>query len=134
MNTNENTQNGKERDILEQNYLRENPYTLPQNYFAKVEDSVREKIKGEAKAPKGIRLADAVKTCTAFAAVFAIVFGLGYGAMYFTGTAKKQQPNELYSQTEPSVPANTLEDADINYIEQYLIESNVSIATLASLE
>ncbi len=133
MNTNKDIQNGKERDILQQEYLRENPYTLPQNYFAAVEDAVREKIHG--KPAKESALLNGIKTCTAFAAVFAIVFGLGYGAMHLTGTADYNNTQEqILSQSDPIPQIDSLESTDTDYIEQYLIDSNVSIATLASLE
>ncbi len=133
MNTNKDIQNGKERDILRQEYLKENPYTLPQNYFATVEDAVREKIHG--KPAKESAILNGIKTCTAFAAVFAIVFGLGYGAMYLTGTDEyNNTPEQILSQSEPAAQIDPLESSDTDYIEQYLIDSNVSIATLASLE
>ncbi len=137
MNDNINIQNGKERDILQQEHLRENPYGLPQNYFAAVEDAVREKIHG--KPSKAEQLRNGFQTCVAFASVFAIVFGLGYGAMYVTGTATEAATNEengteqILSQTQPVPTSDTL-NVEKDYIEQYLIDSNVSIATLASVE
>ena len=40
--------NGLEKDdILQKEYLRENPYTLPDNYFASVEDAVHKRIHKE---------------------------------------------------------------------------------------
>ncbi len=136
MSANHEIKNGKERDILQQEYLKDNPYTLPQNYFAAVEDSVREKIHG--KSTKESAFMNSIKTCIAFASVFAIIFGLGYGAMYVTGTTDINGNNNheemIYTQSQPVQISDTLDSADTDYIEQYLIESNISITTLASLE
>lgn len=150
------------RDILKQEYLRENPYTLPQGYFNAVEDSVRIKIHG--KDSHGSSLKSVFQTTIALASVFAIVFGFGYGAMYLTQTGKFDSEH-IYSQTgydssdsltdeliiniigNEHITISSFADIDdspelsdslsaINkdYIEQYLIDSDVSLVTLASLD
>lgn len=153
---------GKEKDILQRPSLKENPYTVPQGYFSMVEDEVREKIHGK-QSEKG-SLYSIFKTNIALVASFVLIFGIGYGIMHLTNTPdtlKMQQ--QLYSESQDS-NADSLTDELIirvigNYpimeamaemdndpqidneptfnkdnIEQYLIDSDVSLITLASLE
>ena len=72
---------GKEKDILQRESLKENPFVVPQGYFSSVEDAVHQKIHTEEKVNP---LVSFFKTGIALASVFGIVFGLGYGAMYLT--------------------------------------------------
>lgn len=151
--------NGLEKDdILQKEYLRENPYTLPDNYFASVEDAVHKRIHKEETGSNPVLAF--FKTSIALACLFGIVFGFGYGAMYLTGTIDQEEETVTYASLEgdssidelitkimgnspiietaeeieayPNMP-DTL-SIDKEQIEQYLIDSNISISTLASLE
>ncbi len=151
--------NGLEKDdILHKEYLRENPYTLPDNYFASVEDAVHRRIHKEERGFNP--LLAFFKTSIALASLFGIIFGFGYGAMYLTGTLGQEEETATYASVEgdssieelmtkimgnspiietaeeieayPNMP-DTL-SIDKEQIEQYLIDSNISISTLASLE
>ena len=153
----------KEQDILQRESLKENPYTLPQGYFAMVEDSVQKRIHSENHTGSENRLIAMLKPSLMLAVTFAMIFGLGYGAMYLTGTASQDEENNLIvmdngsGQTEEDTIFGTvrsialLESLTEDYseenpvevvnhqvnkdnIEQYLIESNISLITLASLE
>ena len=149
--------NQKERDILQDIKLKQNPYVVPEGYFASVEDAVHEKIHNQQ--PENA-LVSALKSGLALACMFAIVFGFGYGAMYLTNTNTHQTGSENYmaeeslSNTEEFIIGtigdgflmatdeeiskypNLTDTVAINkeLIEQYLIESDISIAALASLE
>ena len=150
--------NGKEKDILQNPSLRENPFAVPDGYFAAVEDSVHKKIysNGENTNP----LIAFLKTSVALASVFGIIFGLGYGAMYLTDTLDTQSTASGYTiadsdfsfddfiitaigsypimesseeiDNSPNISDTLIIDTE--QIEQYLIDSNVSITALASLE
>lgn len=155
-----------EQDILQRSSLKENPYTLPKGYFAMVEDSVHKRIHKEEEPEK--RWITILKPAVMLAVTFGVIFGLGYGAMYVTGTTQ-QKSNDLIVMDESAVQQDTTsynsetlfetmrsaalldfltdpENDDIattsdsaleshkDNIEQYLIESNVSLITLASLE
>lgn len=159
----------KEQDILQRESLKENPYTLPQGYFAMVEDSVQKRIHSENHTGSENRLIAMLKPSLMLAVTFAMIFGLGYGAMYLTGTASQDEENNLivmdngsgqteetfqteedtifgtvrsiallesltedYSEENPVEVVNHQVNKD--NIEQYLIESNISLITLASLE
>lgn len=162
-----NKQNHIEQDILERASLRENPYSLPQGYFAMVEDSVQKRIHNQESAEPQNRLVEMLKPCIMLAVTFGVIFGLGYGAMYITGTASQSEERPLIVQeSNTDESSNQLEDDSIfdaihsitiieslaevesddsfaafeenqvnkDNIEQYLIESNISLITLASLE
>ena len=149
--------NQKERDILQDSKLKQNPYTVPEGYFASVEDAVHDKIHNQQ--PENA-LVSALKSGLALACTFAIIFGFGYGAMYLTNTNTQQKGSESYlveesftnteefiigtigdsflmaTDEEISEYPNMTDTVVINkeLIEQYLIESDISIAALASLE
>ncbi|MBR7157673.1 MAG: hypothetical protein IKD16_04680 [Bacteroidales bacterium] len=162
-----NKQNHIEQDILERASLRENPYSLPQGYFAMVEDSVQKRIHNQESAIPQNRLVEMLKPCLMLAITFGVIFGLGYGAMYVTGTTSQNEERPLIVQESSNdESSNQLEDdsffdtvpsitiieslaeaesddsfsefendqANKDNIEQYLIESNISLITLASLE
>ena len=149
--------NQKEKDILQESKLKQNPYTVPEGYFASVEDAVHHKIHNQQ--PENA-LVSAFKSGLALACTFAIIFGFGYGAMYLTNTSTQQNGSdsyiveESYSNTEEFIIGTIgnsvlmATDEEINeypnmtdtvvinkeVIEQYLIDSDISIAALASLE
>lgn len=146
-----------EKDILQTPHLKENPYAVPNGYFASVEDAVHEKISAASGNTNPVLAF--FKTSIALASVFGIVFGLGYGAMYLTDTLESQENlpepmaendldfDEMLIKTIGNYPImETAEEID-NYpnmsdtlvidkdqIEQYLIDSDISIAALAALE
>ena len=148
---------GKERDILQSSNLKENPFVVPQGYFASVEDAVNQKIHKEEKVNP---LVSFFKTGIALASVFGIVFGLGYGAMYLTDTldttespipavASNEEANideliisaignypimETEEEIENSPDMSDTLSINKEMIEQYLIDSDLSISALAALE
>lgn len=79
-------------DILGKEKLKENPFGVPQGYFESVRQEVMEKISSSpAYVPEKAEPATFFtyfKPAFALAAVFAIVFGIGYGAMYITGVVQ----------------------------------------------
>lgn len=125
---------GKERDILQSANLKENPFDVPQGYFSSVEDAVHQKIHTEQKVNP---LVSFFKTSIALASVFGIVFGLGYGAMYLTNTlntnAAASQPS-VYASNEGENTNEFTISASEEEIEQYLIDSDLTISALAALE
>lgn len=150
--------NGTERDILQNPSLKENPFVVPDGYFASIEDSVHRKIYA---GKENINpLLAFLKTSVTLASVFGIVFGFGYGAMYLTNTLNTQGPatsmsiadtdsslDELLIKAIGNYPIMATPEEIDNYpnisdtliinkeqIEQYLIDFNVSITALASLE
>ncbi|MEG0519412.1 MAG: hypothetical protein RR555_11210 [Bacteroidales bacterium] len=148
-------------DILQNPKMKKNPFTVPDGYFSALEDQMRVKICGAEKEEHSSYTI--LRTTVTMAAMFALIFGLGYSALYITKTldTKTLQEKSLSENTPvpESVsdeelnqylgryPAYTPSDEEItkievvtptvnkDEIEQYLIDSNTSVATvLAALE
>lgn len=165
------TQNRETDSILEKSNLKENPFGVPSGYFSSMQDEVMAKISAipvmppqqyetEEAAPAGFMTY--FKPAFAMAAMFGIIFGLGYGAMKITGTYTDDeaitqellisdgQSAELSEDDVISIFNISIEDifasqnyeaidikeTDISYedIEQYLIDSRVPATSLALLE
>jgi predicted outer membrane lipoprotein len=151
-------------NILERDYLKENPYTLPKGYFAQLEDSVSKRIHTDTNEQER-GLVPFLKTAVMLACTFGIIIGMGYGAMYMTNQSKESTTTQLvendsYYNTpdglaeddiieimstaailetlaeEDEFAQNNFDSLEVNKdnIEEYLIESNISLITLASLE
>lgn len=91
------------KDILEKERLKENPFGTPQGYFESMRQEVMEKISAtpvyvpEKEEPATFMTY--FKPAFALATVFAIVFGMGYGAMYMTGTVQDEETQLQAQQT-----------------------------------
>ena len=150
-------------DILGRDYLKDNPYTLPKGYFAQVEDSVSKRIHVDTdEQERG--LVPFLKSAVMLASTFGVILGMGYGAMYLTNQSKESTTpqfvensinynapdsleNDIIDIMSATAVLETLTESDeltqnnfdlleVNKdnIEEYLIESNISLITLASLE
>lgn len=141
------------KDILTTPALKENPFSLPKGYFTELEDRLHATIKSPEKSESSAF--STLRTSMAMAAMFALVFGLGYSVLYITGTHSGNEPEQTvtaagnasymykkntmsdeellqYYGTYDTYSAETLEtinvvtpQADKDEIEQYLIDSNV---------
>ena len=109
------------KDILEDRKLKENPFGVPQGYFESMRQEVMEKISAtpvyvpEKEEPATFMTY--FKPAFALAAVFAIVFGMGYGAMYITGTVQDTDHQLQAQQIESSV----IEEDSMEITEDELI-------------
>lgn len=86
-------------DILGKSSLKENPFGVPKDYFETMQQEVMEKISCNPVAPvyneeesEPSTLLTYLKPAIGLAAVFAIVFGMGYGVMSLTGISKDDTP------------------------------------------
>lgn len=154
----ENTKHIKNRihkggkDILTTPALKENPFSVPRGYFTELEDRLHAKIESPEKS--GGSTFSTLRTSLAMAAMFALVFGLGYSVLYITGTHAGSDPEQTvgasgntnyiykkntlsdeellqYYGTYDTYSAETLEtinvvtpQTDKDEIEQYLIDTN----------
>lgn len=83
-------------DILQKSSLKENPFGTPKGYFETMQQEVLEKISAMPVAPEYDETQEqepaTFKTyfvpAFSLAAMFGIIFGLGYGAMKLTGTGE----------------------------------------------
>ncbi len=70
------------KDILENPGLKRNPYSVPEGYFAEMEDKVRAAVNPEyVEAPKGLAM---FKPALLLAVMFAVIGGLGLGVAKMT--------------------------------------------------
>lgn len=96
------------KDILEDRKLKENPFGVPQGYFESMRQEVMGKISAtpvyDSQKAEPATFMTYFKPAFALAAVFAIVFGMGYGAMYITGTVQD---------TDHQLQAQQIESSDI---------------------
>ena len=84
-------------DILQRSSLKENPFGTPKGYFETMQQEVLEKISAMPVAPEYDDEVQEQEPATfktyfvpafSLAAMFGIIFGLGYGAMKLTGTGE----------------------------------------------
>ncbi len=164
-------QNRETDSILENGKLKENPFGVPSGYFSSMQDEVMAKISAipvmppqqyetEEAAPAGFMTY--FKPAFAMAAMFGIIFGLGYGAMKITGTYTDDDAvqgtlfsanasdelsedevisilditiEDLFASQEGSEAIEVIEQTMSNEdIEQYLIDSRVTTTAIALLE
>lgn len=131
----------KHKNILENSTLKANPFIVPNGYFAEVERSVMETITptGQQQGKNRFGIIEILKPAIGLAACFALIFGIGYGALYLTGNRESKNSTSTVQIAEENIPESTETESDTIYIneeaaEEYLINSGVSSSTLASLE
>ncbi len=80
----------KEQDILDDERLRQNPFSVPDGYVPELEEKVHRRIFAEEPlTPLAVFLARA-KAPALLALTFCIIFAMGYGVLSLTGTAESQ--------------------------------------------
>lgn len=131
----------KHKNILENSTLKANPFIVPNGYFAEVERSVMETITptGQQQGKNRFGIIEILKPAIGLAACFALIFGIGYGALYLTGNTESKNSTSTVQIAEENIQESTETESDTIYInedaaEEYLINSGVSSSTLASLE
>ena len=75
-------------DILEEERMKQVPFTTPENYFESLEDRIAEKVFPSEKKGWWTSLGKVLKPALTLAASFLIVAGLGWGVMRLTQTAR----------------------------------------------
>lgn len=165
--------NSDNRDILEREDMKSNPFGTPAGYFESLEDSLWARINGgegisvdeavqkagiaggASKGTKGIAWKHIFRSTASLAASFALILALGYGVMEitkkaatagservvalspdeydttFTGTTASGQ-DEILSDEDADETSDT--DEEISPIEQYLLDSDLSIYSIAYAE
>lgn len=75
-------------DILEDERMKQVPFTTPENYFESLEDRIAEKVFPSEKKGWWTSLGKVLKPALTLAASFLLVAGLGWGVMRLTQTAR----------------------------------------------
>lgn len=104
------------KDILQDLSLKKNPFTVPEGYFNSLESELCAKIHGADK--ESSTAFASLRTAMAMAAMFALIFGLGYSVLYITGT-----------HTNPTESTNITAEAGL-----ILTENNTEEDTLSDEE
>lgn len=144
-------------------HLKENPFKVPEGYFTNVKESVMQQISTAHTVQREQEtIFTILKPALSMAAMFAIIFGLGYlvltatlpsatsgstlygenevtltdeDMLYFIGkSVDYQMLLEEEELNSINITHNTYIDKDINAIEQYLIDSNTPYSIIASIE
>lgn len=153
-------------DILGRSSLKENPFGVPSGYFAAMQEEVMQKISSgnameQEEEPQAApaTFITYFKPALSLAAVFAIVFGMGWSVMKVTEIFAPEVPlaqtedtpltdeeeiisilnisvEDIYmagtTVTEEDAPASTTLNKDV--IEQYLIDGGYPLTAIATLE
>lgn len=125
-------------DILQRSSLKENPFGTPKGYFETMQQEVLEKISAMPAAPEYDEVQEqepaTFKTyfvpAFSLAAMFGIIFGLGYGAMKLTGTGEgsglPEQAVLSENVEEFEVPETELSEDDMMNILHISIEDLIA--------
>ena len=125
-------------DILQRSSLKENPFGTPKGYFETMQQEVLEKISAMPAAPEYDEVQEqepaTFKTyfvpAFSLAAMFGIIFGLGYGAMKLTGTGEGSGLPEQVVLSENveefEVPETELSEDDMMNILHVSIEDLIA--------
>ncbi|MBO5700564.1 MAG: hypothetical protein J6R57_04005 [Bacteroidales bacterium] len=126
-------------DILQRSSLKENPFGTPKGYFETMQQEVLEKISAMPVAPEYDDEVQEQEPATfktyfvpafSLAAMFGIIFGLGYGAMKLTGTGEGSGLPEqaVFSENveEFEVPETELSEDDMMNILHISIEDLIA--------
>lgn len=125
-------------DILQRSSLKENPFGTPKGYFETMQQEVLQKISAMPAAPEYDEVQEqepaTFKTyfvpAFSLAAMFGIIFGLGYGAMKLTGTGEgsglPEQAVLSENVEEFEVPETELSEDDMMNILHISIEDLIA--------
>lgn len=125
-------------DILQRSSLKENPFGTPKGYFEAMQQEVLEKISAIPVAPEydeeQIQEPATFKTyfvpAFSLAAMFGIIFGLGWGVMKLTGTGEgsglPEQAVLSENVEEFEVPETELSEDDMMNILHISIEDLIA--------
>ncbi|MBR5736427.1 MAG: hypothetical protein IKX60_06525 [Bacteroidales bacterium] len=107
-------------DILQREEFRQNPFTVPEGYFASLEDSLRDKVFATEKKPAGF--VGVLKPALMMACSFAVILGLGYGILSMTGSFSSQQA-QMSEYDEIAAAVENFNPALFEYLDEIDIES-----------
>lgn len=107
----------RNNDILQNEELKANPFKMPEGYLESLEASIAARI--DAESPKSVRplwseVRRVIKPAVSLAAMFLLIFGIGYGVLALTGTL---------SGSDTAVSA-AVEDQGIAFIDAGLLRSS----------
>lgn len=114
------------KDSLENDELRENPFRMPEGYLEDMEFSVMHRIsreKAEAARPGWKAV---LRPIFYMAAMFGLVFGIGYGVMALTHTSDRMEEVQTDFLADES-GFELADDEDIDYyVNEYITVNQIT--------
>lgn len=102
-------------DILQRDEFRQNPFMVPEGYFASLEDSLRDKVFATEKKPAVF--AGVLKPALMMACSFAVIFGVGYGILSMTGGLSSQK-TQMSAYDEIAAAVENMDPAMFEYLDE----------------
>lgn len=123
----------KMKEIQDNDSIRENPFRMPEGYLEEMENSVMDKISKEEKADGRPSWKRVLRPAFYMAAMFGLIFGIGYGVMALTRTAERMEAAETdffagieeISTEETGFKLASEEDID-SYVNEYITINNIT--------
>ena len=107
-------------DILQKEEFKQNPFNVPEGYFASLEDSLRDKVFVTEKKPAGF--VGVLKPALMMACSFAVILGLGYGILSMTGSLSSQM-SQMSEYDEIAAAVENLNPALFEYLDELDFDS-----------
>lgn len=131
------------RNILEDTSLKHNPFSMPEGYLERLEDAMHEQIAAETR-PHNAFVA-VFKPALLLAAMFALIFAMGYGVLSLTDAThphKAAEPSialveegfvessfiDFYEESDESQDGSIDEDEILDYLSCSLSYSSIAEA------
>jgi hypothetical protein len=102
-------------DILQREEFRQNPFTVPEGYFASMENSLRDKVFATEKKPAGF--VGVLKPALVMACSFAVIFAIGYGILSMTGSLSSVK-SQMSEYDEIAAAVENMDPALFEYLDE----------------
>lgn len=129
----------EQKDILHTPETRENPFRMPDGYLDSFEDRLMARIAAEEQpaASRKVRFWTVLKPALTLAAMFALVFGMGYGVLSLThtlGRDKAANTAASYATAEEEMirPASLINYYQSEPVEEPELDEETIVDYLAS--
>ncbi len=120
-------------EIQDNNSIRENPFRMPEGYLEEMEMSVMDKISAQERGDIRPFWKRVLRPAFYMAAMFGLIFGIGYGVMALTRTSERmeQQEADFFAGIEEIATEETdfilASEEDIgNYVDNYITINHIT--------
>ncbi len=129
----------EQKDILQTLETRENPFRMPEGYLDSFEDRLMARIATEEQpaTSRKVRFWTVLKPALTLAAMFALVFGMGYGVLSLTHTLGRDKAPDAavtYATAEEEMihPASLINYYQSEPVEEPELDEETIVDYLAS--
>ncbi len=121
------------KEFQDDSSIRKNPFRMPEGYLEEMESSVMEKISAQEKGDGRHSWKRVLRPAFYMAAMFGLIFGIGYGVMALTRTAERMKTTEpdFFAGIEEIATEETdfilASEEDINnFVDEYITVNNIT--------